>query len=89
MNYPRKEASIIAYFPEERYSKHGPILRICGNGTGSKLSVALNRAFKNVLKDPQIFHKSPLYIYISVGMDGFEPIDIWHRVTAVEKPVQP
>ena len=81
----RKEASIIVYFPEERYSKHGPTLRIQGHGTGSTLSVALNRAFKNVLKDPQIFHKSPLFIYITVGMDGFEPIDIWQKVTAAEK----
>ncbi len=47
-----------------------------------RLPVALNRAFKNVLKDPQIFHKSPLYIYISVGMDGFEPIDLYQRVAA-------
>jgi len=56
------------------------VLRI--NIAEPTLSVALNRAFKNVLKDPQIFHKSPLIIYVSVGVDGEQPIDLYQRVAA-------
>ena len=85
MSYPQKEVSLIAYFPEERYSKNMPILRIQGHATGSNLFVALKRAFQDVFKDPQIFHKSPLIIYVSVGVDGEQPIDLYQRVEALHK----
>ena len=44
---------------------------------GSSLSVAMNRAFRDVLNDPQIRHKCPDHIYLSAGTDGWEPLDIF------------
>jgi hypothetical protein len=80
MSYLKKEVRIIAYFSDERYAKNGSMLTIRGYGRGSSLSVAINRAFRDVLKDPQIHHKSPNHIYVSVGADGSEPIDLLQKL---------
>ena len=78
MNSAKNEARVIAYFPEtQKYAKTGPMLRIQGYGEGSSLSVAVYRAFKEVMKDPQMRHKSPNYIYLSVGAYGLEPLDFF------------
>ena len=81
MNYLKKEVSVIAYFADGRYAKNGSILAIRGYGKGSSLSVAVNRAFREVLKNPQIRHRSPNHIYLSVGADGSEPIDLLQRLS--------
>jgi hypothetical protein len=80
MSYLKNEVAIIVYFADERYAQHGSMLTIRGYGKGSSLSVAINRAFRDVLKNPQAFHKSPNHIYLSVGADGSEPIDLLQRL---------
>lgn len=82
MSYLPKEVRIIAYFADQRYAKDGAILKVPGFGQGSSLSVAINRAFRDVLKSPEIRHKSPNHIYISVGADGSDPIDFSRRLPA-------
>jgi hypothetical protein len=76
-----KEVRIIAYFADIRYATNGSMLQVKGSGGGSSLSVALNRAVRDALRDPQIRHKSPNHIYLSIGADGSDPIDLSRRLT--------
>jgi hypothetical protein len=72
-----KDVAILARFPEERYERNGYPLEIMGRGTGSSLAVAINRAVREMLQSPEMRHKSPLHIYISVAIDGEQPIPFW------------
>jgi hypothetical protein len=72
-----KDVSILARFPEERYQRNGQPLEIMGRGTGSSLAVAISRAVRDMLQSPEMRHKSPLHIYISVAIDGEQPIQFW------------
>jgi hypothetical protein len=73
-----KEVRLTACFPEAQYrKKEGPMLEISGFGTGHNLAVAMNRAFRSILENPLIRHKSPKWIYISAGMDRMGPIRFW------------
>lgn len=67
----------MARFPEERYERNGYPLEITGTGKGSSLAVAVNRAMRDMLQNPELRHKSPLHIYISVAIDGEQPIPFW------------
>lgn len=72
-----KEATVLARFPEQRYERNGLPLEISGTGQGSSLAVALNRAMRVILQSAEMRHKSPLHIYLSVGIDGEQPIAFW------------
>lgn len=72
-----KDVVIVARFPEQRYDRHGLQLEVTGTGSGSSLAVAMNRAMRAVLQSPEMRHKSPLHIYLSVGIDGEQPIPFW------------
>ena len=74
-----KDVTVIARFPEEQYSKKGePMLEITGSGRGGSLVTAVTRAVRSVIESPVMRHKSPKYIYLSIGIDGFHPIEFWH-----------
>ena len=80
-----KEVTVIARFPEQQYHKKGePILEIIGAGQGSSLAIAVNRAFRSVLENPAMRHKSPNYIYLSIGTSGMRPISFWHYAPDAE-----
>jgi hypothetical protein len=64
---------MIARFPESRYGD----LEIPGRGEGSNLVIAMNRAFRDIARDPRLRHKSPNWIYISVGTGGMGAIRFW------------
>ena len=72
-----KEVTILARFPEQRYHRNGLPLEISGSAQGSSLAVAMNRAMRVFLQSPDMRHKSPLHIYLSVGIDGEPPIPFW------------
>jgi hypothetical protein len=65
-----KEVTILARFPEQRYQRNALPLKISGSAQVSSLAVAVNRAMRTVLQSPEMRHKSPLHIYLSVGIDG-------------------
>jgi hypothetical protein len=72
-----KEVTILARFPEQRYQRNDLPLEISGSAQGSSLAVAMNRAMRVVLQSPGMRRKSPLHIYLSVGIDGERPIPFW------------
>ena len=72
-----KEVTILARFPEQRYQRNGRPLEIVGTGQGSSLDVAMNRAMRVILRSPDMRHKSPLHIFLSVAIDGEQPISFW------------
>jgi len=90
--YLPKEVNIIACFADQRYERDGRMLEISAYGRGTSLAIAVNRAFRNVLQDPQIKHKSPNYIYISIGADGSYPVEFWrlfHKRDSAEEAPEP
>jgi hypothetical protein len=76
-----KEVTILARFPEVRYDRNRAPLEIAGRGQGSSLAVAMNRAMRVILQSPEMRHKSPLHIYLSVAIDGEQPIQFWQLFT--------
>lgn len=80
-----KEVMAVARFPEERYSKKGePMMEIRGSGSGGSLTAAVTRAVRSIIQNPAMHHKSPNYIYLSIGIDGRHPIEFWHLFTKQE-----
>lgn len=82
-----KSVRVLVRFPEQRYSRGKSPLEIEGAGEGSNLGVAINRAIRSILQDPAMMHKSPLHIWISVGVDGEWPIHFW-RSSPPERPTK-
>jgi hypothetical protein len=72
-----KDVVVLARFPEQRYQRNGLPLEITGTGRGSSLAVAMSRAIRSILQSPEMRRKSPLHIYLSVGIDGEHPIPFW------------
>ena len=72
-----KEVTVIARFLEQRYERSRQPLELVRSGQGSSLAVAINRAVRAILQSPQMRRKSPLHMYLTVGIDGQQPVPFW------------
>jgi hypothetical protein len=77
-----KEVRLTAFFPESQYQRNGAALELSGFGTGSTLAIAMNRAFRSMLENPQMRYKVPKWIYVSVATEGMGPIRFWDILPA-------
>jgi hypothetical protein len=77
-----KEVRMIARFPESQYGG----LETLGYGEGSNLAIAMNRAFRAILRDPRLRYKVPKWIYISAATEGMDATRFWDIIPPPEDP---